>query len=216
MKKTIFTLLCFIAVTFYGIRASAQCQANFNVYQDTTVGAPPSTYLGENLCQPQNMMMADTINYTYTWSWGDGTSTTAPYPSHTYPAAGNYTITLFMISNPVIGCSDSMTINATINKNTAMYSIKIINPNAIPTSVKNVTENQYSIFPNPASDKIYIKGLQNENYNLSIFSMEGKFISSPALQNNQYVSIAELAKGNYILKITPENGKASVLKFFKD
>ena len=217
MKKTIFTLACLIAAAFCSINtAKAQCLAGFNVYQDTSIGAQPHTYLGQNLCQPQNMLMVDTINYTYTWTWGDGTATTAPYPSHTYSAAGNYTISLMMLSNPIGGCNDTFTLTATINKNTAMYSINIINPNAIPTSAKDITECEFSIFPNPAADKIFIKGLQNENYSLAIYSIEGRLIAAPSVENDQFVSISSLAKGNYMLKITSADHKSNVLKFSKE
>lgn len=217
MKKTIFTIACLLATTFYGINsANAQCNAVFSVYQDTTIGAPAHTYLGDNTCQGANFMGIDTINYTYTWTWGDGTSTTAPFPSHTYATTGNYTICLYMNAINPAGCNDSLCINATINKDAAMAYITIKNPFAAPTSTKNVAENQFSIFPNPASDKIFIKGLQKDNYSIAIYSIEGKLVSSSALQNNEYVSISDLAKGNYMLKITSSNNKSSVLKFFKD
>jgi PKD repeat protein len=159
--------------------------------------------------------MVDTVNYTYTWQWGDGTATTAPYPSHTYAAAGNYTINLLMLSNPVLGCSDSMTLTATINKNTAMYSITFKNP-AVIASANDVSAQAFSLYPNPANDQLFIKGLKNENYAVSIYSPDGRLIASPKLENNQFVSIAALANGNYFMKITGAEQKTSTLKFTKN
>lgn len=217
MKITIFTLLCLFTLTFMSYHtAKAQCAAGFNVYADTSLGAPLHTYLGNNTCQGANFLGIDTINYSYTWTWGDGTSTTAPFPSHTYATAGNYTICLFMNALNPAGCNDSICINATINKNVAMYSINIINPFAVVAATNDVSNNPFSIYPNPASDKIYIKGLQAANYQLAVYSLEGKLVATPSVEQNQYISIASLAKGNYILKITSSTNQSNVLKFFKD
>lgn len=47
---------------------------------------------------------------TYHWDFGDnGASSTAFQPTHTYPADGNYTVTL--IANPNTSCADTNTIN---------------------------------------------------------------------------------------------------------
>lgn len=217
MKKTIFTLFCFVAFSIFNTNfAKAQCQAVFNVYPDTSLGAPLHTYLGDNACIGANFLGIDTINYTYTWTWGDGTSTTAPFPSHTYATTGNYTICLYMNAVNPAGCNDTLCINANILKNAAMAYIKIKNPYVV-ASAKDVAEHSYTVFPNPATNKMFIHGLLNESYNFAIYGVDGRLISNPSLQNSQWIEVSALAKGNYVLKITSVNSnKSSVLKFFKD
>lgn len=50
---------------------------------------------------------ASTGANTYLWNFGDGQTSTAPSTSHTYAAAGNYTVTL--TANTTAGCSDTET-----------------------------------------------------------------------------------------------------------
>lgn len=76
--------------------------------------------------------------------------------------------------------------------------------------------NPFSTYPNPASDKIYIKGLQAANYEVAVYSLEGKLVATPYAWAEPIHSIASLAKGNYILKITSSTNQSNVLKFFKD
>ncbi|MEL6134912.1 MAG: PKD domain-containing protein, partial [Bacteroidota bacterium] len=46
-------------------------------------------------------------NLTYSWDFGDGTTATGPTPSHTYAAAGTYTVCL-VIADSLGGCTDSL------------------------------------------------------------------------------------------------------------
>jgi gliding motility-associated-like protein len=48
---------------------------------------------------------------TYTWNWGNGQSTTGAQTSYTYPAPGNYIITLISYNG---ACSDTSTQNVTV------------------------------------------------------------------------------------------------------
>lgn len=216
MKKLLLAFLLFATAFLCQNESNAQCQALFNVYQDTSIGAPAHHYIGNNNCLGANFPGIDTINYTYTWTWGDGTATTAPFPSHTYASTGNYTICLYMDGVPVIGCHDTLCINATINKNAAMATITIKNPYAAPTAVSDVNANQFALYPNPANDKLYIQGLQKSSYQIAIFSMEGKLVYSENLLDKNFVEINSLSKGNYIMKVIDANNTSSVLKFYKD
>ena len=216
MKKLISTLLfSVIAMVYNSTAVQAQCQAIFNVYQDTTLGAPLHHYVGNNNCQGANFLGIDTINYTYTWTWGDGTSTTAPFPSHTYATTGNYTICLYMHAVNPAGCNDTLCINATINKNAAMAYISIKNPYVV-AGTTDLAVSPFTLHPNPASDKIFVNGLRNEKYAFTLFSVDGRRISNPILQQNQCIDIANLSKGNYFLRINSENNKSTILKFFKN
>lgn len=216
MTKKIYTLLSIIVILFLTqTNAKSQCQANYIVYQDTTVGAPAHTYIGENLCQGANMIGVDTINYTYTWTWGDGSSTVAPFPSHTYATTGNYYICVFMNPIPPANCADSFCINATINKNSAMATISFKKPSVV-ASVSNTTENLFSIFPNPVFNNIMINGLKNELYQISIFTMDGRLVQTNSLVQNESIDVNNLNSGLYLLYIHSKSSKSTFLKFYKN
>ena len=89
----------------------------------------------------------------------------------------------------------------------AIKSHRII---ATPTGITETTNNSFSVFPNPVSDKLQITGfssLQKNNY--TIFNTIGQRISTGEILNNQ-IDVSKFPKGVYYLKI--EN---AVSKFWK-
>lgn len=208
MKK-IFILIVLSNVLFSIHKLNAQCQANFTVYPDTTLGAPLHTYIGENLCQGANFLGIDTINYTYTWTWGDGTSTTAPFPSHTYATTGNYTICVYMNATNPAGCDDTLCINATINKNAAMATINFKKP-GVASNVNNTLEGEFNIYPNPTNGLLNIVGLL-QNSHIYIYNVDGKILFNQIV-NDSTIQLTHFAKGIYAIKISMPNGKSIVRK----
>ena len=88
--------------------ALMSCNSGFYVYEDSI--AAPHTYIGVNTSTGSIV--------TYDWSWGGGTpNSSAPYPSHTYAASGNYTICLTVSDGT--GCVDSFCSHEIINKTLA-------------------------------------------------------------------------------------------------
>lgn len=77
------------------VPGSSGCSSNFAIYPDTTM---PHSYIAYNLATGAGPL-------TYIWSWGDGTSSNTAYPSHTYAAAGTYTICLTI--SDATGCSSN-------------------------------------------------------------------------------------------------------------
>ena len=72
-----------------------------------------------------------------------------------------------------------------------------------PLSVANFTTETIKIYPNPATDKLFVSGKQ-ELYNLSIFSSEGRKVLSQPVINNSYVDL-KLASGLYMVVIELED-----------
>ena len=67
------------------------------------------------------------------------------------------------------------------------------------------------VYPNPASDEIYIKGLlSNQSYRISIHSLDGKllkYINSYSLLNQPIViKTDDFNTGTYILSIENKTG----------
>ena len=87
----------------------------------------------------------------------------------------------------------------------------VITINGTSTNVDHISSFPYEIYPNPATDMLYIKGKANrsEPCNISIYQITGQLV----LHNNQCnaVNISGLAAGMYIIKV---NGKTS--RFIKN
>lgn len=74
----------------------------------------------------------------------------------------------------------------------------------------NETENNFSIYPNPADDVIYING-GNAEFNYSIFNSIGQQVTCGSAKGSQRIDVSSLAKGLYIMKIY-NNGNATTRK----
>ena len=82
----------------------------------------------------------------------------------------------------------------------------IDNVGIYPLSTIEISENKFSVYPNPSSNLINLKSLEkNDEYMISIFDIFGKKIIHN-LKNPKQIDISSLAKGQYILKIESEEG----------
>ncbi len=120
---------------------------------------------------------------TWFWDFGDGTTSTEENPTHIYPIAGTYTVTL-VITNDCGADIFTQTIQATTGVN-AIASDDVI-----------------SVYPNPASDVIFIKInklINADNFSIKIIDVLGREILSDELNFNQLnsINIHNLPSGNY-------------------
>lgn len=71
-----------------------------------------------------------------------------------------------------------------------------------------------SIYPNPAKDKIYLKGFSSEITSLQIFSIQGKLIQK--LNNiSTEIDVSHLKSGIYFIEINTSEGNKNIQKFIK-
>lgn len=68
-----------------------------------------------------------------------------------------------------------------------------------PLSISNYDQTSIQVFPNPTSNRVYIKGLQHET-NIEVLTIEGRQIKSFKLQTDAYVDL-ELSSGMYLLNL---------------
>lgn len=71
---------------------------------------------------------------------------------------------------------------------------------------------EFSIYPNPATDFIYLKN-SNQSLDYSIFELSGKIVLQGTLKNDE-INIKNLIKGNYILQLKTKDGIEN-FKFIK-
>ena len=75
-----------------------------------------------------------------------------------------------------------------------------------PLSTVEISENKFSIYPNPCSDFINLKSLENnDEYSISIFDICGKEIINN-LKNPKQIDISSFIKGQYLMKIQTKDG----------
>ena len=86
-----------------------------------------------------------------------------------------------------------------------MTKVEGIILNIIPTSdvVQEVSSQQsVEVYPNPVSDVLYMKSLQGETVEYSIFNVLGQMVTSGS--SNGSISVAGLEKGLYLLQVKGE------------
>ncbi len=100
-------------------------------------------------------------------------------------------------------------LNSAVSNNTIFYRIKQIENGATYYS-KIVTiswgKNEINIYPNPASDFLYIINA-SPNSNIKIIDTKGTIIKTITNLNSSLVNTADLPSGVYIINITEKNNK---------
>ena len=180
------------------------CSAQFTLVPDTST--PHHYYILNNA--------AGAPPLSYNWNWGDGTYDTIAYPSHTYSAAGNYTICLTVTDSS--GCSSTYCYSDSLQKSTN----SIIYVNVIPPGTLGINEinksSSFSVYPNPADNNIIIENNSlSKNAIISIYNLQGQLMLIKSLkQEKTEVEISSLAKGLYFIKAQTDNG-FEIQKFIK-
>ncbi len=81
----------------------------------------------------------------------------------------------------------------------------VLTPTA--TSVKEVQQVAFKIYPNPATDMINIESEGNNTIEEAIiYDMSGRIILQTAITNNNMIDVSEIERGAYILGLRSENG----------
>lgn len=135
----------------------------------------------------------------------------------TFEISAGFTQTIFAgdsvqflnMNNGVFYTSNGNFILST-NNNIPLTENKEINTN---TSISNLISNKdISIFPNPVSDKLYIKNKNSQKIDVLILSdLSGKIIAKFALENSE-ISIKNISNGLYFASIYNENKLVSIQK----
>ncbi len=78
-----------------------------------------------------------------------------------------------------------------------------------PLGIDDFNTSEIQIYPNPATDRIYLKGVQNET-EIVVFTIDGRQLSSNSMNNKNYLDL-NLSSGLYVLKISSE-GRSIIKK----
>ncbi|MCF2219983.1 T9SS type A sorting domain-containing protein [Chryseobacterium sp. PS-8] len=99
--------------------------------------------------------------------------------------------------------------NAPIVTNTYTTTVQ----NVLSTSEMVSKNNEVSIYPNPVKEVLNIQS-KNEIVKAEIYDASGRILSSASVKENS-MNVSELAKGNYIIKLSTKD-KTFVQKFIKN
>lgn len=91
-----------------------------------------------------------------------------------------------------------------------IHKIIFNDPADTPTAIDDVQQNGISIFPNPTTESIVVKGL-NANQTIRVYSLNGELLTSSQCSNGEAnINVSHLPQGNYLLQVGAE-----VVKFIK-
>lgn len=81
------------------------------------------------------------------------------------------------------------------------------------TAVQSIATQRLEFYPNPASEKLHLKGVTGGNY--LIYNTSGQLVQSGTLQNNAEVPVQFLARGMYILNVKDSKGENMQANFIR-
>ncbi|MBL1281315.1 MAG: T9SS type A sorting domain-containing protein [Fluviicola sp.] len=174
----------------------AQCDSTFTFTTDSS---------GYTL----NFTPQDQFAIAYSWNFGDGNDSNISSPSYNYADTGSYNVCLTvttLVQGQQVQC-------------TSCQNIVITSGSSGDSTVSIQAKNNinYSVYPNPFSDKIIIDA-KNHNMNLSIqlISSTGTILYQDIIKStNHEINTLKLEKGIYFLKVSTTNEVLSIKKIIK-
>ena len=81
-------------------------------------------------------------------------------------------------------------------------------------NVEEQNKLQFSVFPNPAKDKLHVQGVEAIQ-SFVILTADGKLVSQNLTLQGMDIDVSQLSSGFYLLQITNDSGKIGVVRFVK-
>ncbi len=79
--------------------------------------------------------------------------------------------------------------------------------------VQASTHRLLTVYPNPVADKLYISSTEKITA-ITITDLQGRLLQQPLLGNNNYISVSQLTKGIYFIRLSADD-KIQTIKFIK-
>ena len=175
------------------------------VYTNTlSVSVTPTLVLSVTnsvtICEGEPLDISASGALSYTWSNGGGYNS-----SVSYSPSINWTYTLTGSNN---GCIAKEMVSVSIDPCVGINE----------TGQNNAV---FSVYPNPASDKLTISGNANADADIVLIDQAGKVIreykhSFRKEKNEMVLSVSALPKGVYHIKISVPGLKSQIIRFVKD
>ena len=112
---------------------------------------------------------------------------------------------LLLLAFPMIGFGQKCISGNCVNGTGTYTSLSNCETICNPTSIEENTKELQFIYPNPATDNIYISNLKEENTVVKIYDINGRLVLENKVSNKEYLNISTLAKGIYQIKFEGNN-----------
>ncbi|MCX6271185.1 MAG: PKD domain-containing protein [Bacteroidetes bacterium] len=143
--------------------------------------------------------------YVYAWDFGDGNVAGVQNPVHTYTIQGSYTV-IFTV------------LDYTSNYSYAQHTVTVVST-GIPEPAVQPTLNTFTLYPNPASDKVTIEYSLKKGVNATaiISDLPGNQLFKVDLngeisKNKLDINTSSLKPGTYIVTLWLSDGKKLMKK----
>lgn len=171
-------------------------------YSDTLeiafVEKPSASFL---YSQPINTPGIQFINQStnadnWLWDFGDGQTSEEQHPAHIYSSRGVWSVVLIVANQ--------------CGADTVFRELKLDTTLSVPNDLQ--TAQHVSIYPNPGSDYMFIKGLDSQNQTVFIHDLSGRIIYSNTFKftgtDNFAIPTSELPAGAYFIRLgSAKNGQ---------
>jgi len=172
-----------------------------------TVEQYPSLVAGFQVAQNLNNVSFNDLSVNATsweWEFGDGGSSSLQNPTHTYMAAGVYTVTQTV---RFLNCEDVYTTTVQVDQ------VSAIEPELFGAELQ--------LFPNPGKDvlNVWLKSAEVREVEVSLYNIVGeKLLTTSPIRGaelSQQLDISMLPSGTYLVKVQV-NDRAVYKKYIKE
>jgi plastocyanin len=197
--------LLFITLFCASITVAAQTK---NITIDWSFNSTPAS--NGNANSSRTIEVGDTV----TWNWYSGgshnvksnSSSNETFESQFFTEGGTFSYTFTSVGTNEYVCSP--------HSSNMFGTITVVAEGVLNTKSFDLLAD-IKMYPNPASSKINFDFKNNDELNVKIYTLLGKEIFSNSItKTDNSISIASLAKGIYVARITSKDGESSTTKRF--
>lgn len=140
----------------------------------------------------------------------DGTVTYTP--SNEFQLTNTYPTTPFEFTYTIPAQTESIQIQIMVGETEGTYYFDdfetiIEDDSSLSVNTHQSTrESQYSFYPNPTRDYVYVQGGKEKNYTVSLYDIRGKLIRNYKKNSNK-IDVRQLKAGIYFLRLMNKNKK---------
>ena len=151
-------------------------------------------------------------------NFGEATCTPTPTISRSVQHAKIFSYLLPWLNYQLKSeCSQGAIFDSQIISDAAIiYQKNCIQCDPLLSSELNSLNNEIVVFPNPANDFIYVKGIAQKEYFFKISDINSKIVLQLKITESQNIDISKLSPGVYFYEVIDLNNKTDKGKFIKN